>query len=67
MEIQQSTKDTIKGILFMLAGISLLFYTLGILQAILKYVLIALSVTLIVYGFFKARIIQVISDLVQRR
>lgn len=63
----EKNKDFIKGSLFILSGVALLLHTLGAFQAILNYVLIAISVTLIVYGVFKAKLIQALTDMIDKK
>lgn len=46
--------DNHKGIMMIAAGATLLLHTLGIIQTGLSFLIIAGSITLIVYGFFKA-------------
>lgn len=46
--------DTHKGIIMMIAGIVLLLHTLGILQQWLSFFLIAGSLYMIGYGFYKS-------------
>ena len=67
MELKQGNKDFVKGLLLMLAGVALLLHTLGAFQAILNYMLIAISITLIVYGVFKAKLIDVLNSMIDHR
>ena len=67
MELKTANKDFVKGLLLILVGVALLLHTLGAFQAILNYMLIAISITLIVYGVFKSKLIQVVSDMIDHR
>ncbi len=66
MELREN-KDFIKGSLLILTGVALLLHTLGAFQAILYYVLIAISITLITYGVFRAKLIQELSRMIDKR
>ena len=67
MELKTANKDFVKGLLLILVGVALLLHTLGAFQAILNYMLIAISITLIVYGVFKAKLIEVLSNMIDHR
>lgn len=67
MELKQGNKDFVKGLLLILVGVALLLHTLGAFQAILNYMLIAISITLIVYGVFKAKLIEVLGNMIDHR
>lgn len=67
MDLKQGNKDFVKGLLLILIGVALLLHTLGAFQAILNYMLIAISITLIVYGVFKSKLIEVIGNMIDHR
>jgi hypothetical protein len=52
--IFKDLSDTIKGVLFIIAGLILLLHTLGIIQRGLDILIIGLSIYMIIYGFIKA-------------
>lgn len=46
----EKTHDILQGIVFMITGILLLFYSLNIATTVINILIIALSVGLIIYG-----------------
>lgn len=57
--------DSQKGILMMIGGFILLFHTIGIIQKGLSTIIIAGSLFLIIYGFFKAEYSKKLQNLLQ--
>ncbi|MFC1841777.1 hypothetical protein ACFLYA_01775 [Candidatus Dependentiae bacterium] len=53
MEIIKNVSEPIKGALLIVAGLSLLFHTLGILQEFFYYALLVISAYLVIVGFIK--------------
>jgi len=66
MKIIDDIPETFKGFILMVAGLALLFHTLGILKSFLWYALIIISAYLIVIGFIKARGVHAIKSLLKR-
>lgn len=48
----QNNIRMLRGILIMIAGVTLLLHTLGLIQAGLSFFLIVVAVSAIIYGFY---------------
>jgi type IV secretory pathway VirB3-like protein len=54
--ISPNNKETLQGVLIIIAGLALLLHTLGIIEKGINLILIVLSIVLIGYGIYKTNI-----------
>ncbi|MCL4361464.1 hypothetical protein M1446_03855 [Candidatus Dependentiae bacterium] len=59
------TKHTIQGLLLVITGTALLLHTLGVFVAVIRYLLILLSLGLIVFGFNRGNFLAKLGSLTQ--
>ena len=66
MKIIKNMPEVVKGAVLMVAGLALLFHTLGILKDFLWYALLVISLYLIVIGFIKVRGVEIVKSMLKK-
>ena len=63
MNLDVRHKDLLRGLLYMVGGIVLLLHTFGLLQRGFNVVLIILAILIILYGFLKSGLYDIVRGL----
>lgn len=63
MNIDVRHKDLLRGLLYMVGGIVLLLHTFGLLQRGVNVVLVILAILIILYGFLKSGLYDIVRGL----
>ena len=66
VKVLKNVPEVVKGTLLMVAGISLLLHTLGVLTEFLWYALIIMSLMLLFAGFAKIGGVSVVKSFMQK-